>query len=147
MWKKVVAGTVLSVGVWAGGAAASDLDMAQANQQQTTGVKENKKVVTYDKDTVKRVMMEDGMSEEWAEERLNALMILDARLQGVLDTYVENRTISDEVSVEGLTVKMMMFKDGSNFWDALIGLDYYLDKPDLARLKMSKFPVCRGQDK
>lgn len=105
-----------------GGDAASAGDVVQ---------KEEKKMLKFDEQIVRRVLKEDGYSEQGILIELNLLEETDARMQLLLDAYLEDRSILNTVNVEGITLNMLMDIDTCNFWNAFNLLDLIMKNPKL----------------
>lgn len=91
-------------------------------------------MLKFNKEVVKKIMMkENGYSNEKADNEVDSLGELDARLQPVLDEYIENRIISADFAVEGLTTKMIMDKYEFNFWLGLNFMEGYIKYPEKAK--------------
>jgi uncharacterized protein with ParB-like and HNH nuclease domain len=111
-----------------------------ANKQVSK--QEERKVIKFDKEVVKKVMIDDGSyKEESFESEINALSQTDIRLQSVLDVYIADRTISDSFNIEGLTTKIVMEKWHCKFWDALSLMDTYIDNHERAKEVLAMQPV------
>jgi len=119
-------------------ACGSSLACGEKNAQKNT--KEGKAVLIFDKEVVKKMLIEDGYKEKDVEIEIISLSKTDARLQTVLDTYLFDRTISSDFNVEGLTMKIVMEKFGCNFWSALDFMETYLDDPKGAKLLIDAPP-------
>lgn len=113
-------------------------ESGQCNNKETekeeNTKQEVKKVITFDKAAIRKVLIEEGYSDEGEIERtFNELSIIDVSLQKVLDTYLADRTIVDDFQVEGLTVKIIMYKFRCDFWNALGFMNTSINNHQLAK--------------
>jgi hypothetical protein len=106
--------------------------------------KEEKQMLTFDKEVVRKMLLEDGYEEKDVEIKLAALAKTDARLQPVLDAYLVDRTISPDFNVNGLTMKIIMEKYSCNFWNAIDSMEYYLKHPERAKILIEAPPFRYG---
>jgi hypothetical protein len=91
-------------------------------------------MITVDKAAVKKILVEEGYSDEGEIDMIfNELSIIDESLQGVLDTYLTDRTIIDEFKIEGLTISIIMHKFRCDFWKALGFMNTSITNPHLAK--------------
>lgn len=67
-----------------------------------------------------------------AEEKVERLKKLQEPLQKALQQWIEDRTISEEIEVEGVTLKNIMEKRESNFTSALFLMSVFIDEPEMA---------------
>lgn len=88
-------------------------------------------MLKFDEQIVRRVLKEDGYSEQGILIELNLLEETDARMQLLLDAYLEDRSILNTVNVEGITLNMLMDIDTCNFWNAFNLLDLIMKNPKL----------------
>ncbi|WP_371367102.1 hypothetical protein SRRS_11990 [Sporomusa rhizae] len=102
--------------------------------QDNAKEKETKAVLTFDKEVVRKMLLEDGYEEDDITIKLNRFNKISKKLQPVLDVYLVDRTISSNFNVEGLTMKIIMEKYSCNFWSALGFMDSYIDDPEGAKL-------------
>jgi hypothetical protein len=107
-------------------------------------VKEEKPMLTFDKEVVRKMLLEDGYKEKDVEIEENRFSKINAKLQPVLDAYLVNRTISPDFNVNGLTMKIIMEKYSCNFWNAIGFMDSYLDDPEGAKLLVEAPPIGYG---
>lgn len=114
----------------------------QKTEKEENKKKEVKKVITFDKAVVRKMLIEDGYSDEGEIERtFNDLTRTDASLQKVLDAYLADRIIVDDFEVEGLTLKIIMDKFRSDFWDGLSLMNIYINDHELAKGVYNMPPV------
>ncbi|QKG83378.1 hypothetical protein GXN76_02090 [Kroppenstedtia pulmonis] len=91
-------------------------------------------MLKYDAEKVKEILIhEEGYSETMAETFSETLVNLHEDLQPALDQWLEDRTISEEITVEGVTLKMIMEKDRENFIGALTAMSVFIKNPDSAK--------------
>ena len=107
-------------------------------------VKEEKPMLTFDKEVVRKMLLEDGYEEKDVEIKQNRLRKINVKLQPVLDSYLVNRTISPDFNVNGLTMKIIMEKYSCNFWNAIGFMDSFLDDPEGAKLLVEAPPIGYG---
>lgn len=103
-------------------------------------IKEEKKMLSFDSELVRKMLLEDGYKEKDLEIKENRLKKINLKLQPVLDAYLADRTISDDFNVEGLTMKIIMEKYSCNFWNAIGFMDAYIDDPEGAKLLIESPP-------
>ncbi|WP_371367076.1 hypothetical protein SRRS_11840 [Sporomusa rhizae] len=101
--------------------------------QDNAKAKEAKAVLTFDKEVVRKMLLEDGYKENEIKIELNRFSKINQKLQLVLNAYLIDRTISSDFNVEGLTMKIIMEKYSCNFWNALSFMDSYIDDPERAK--------------
>lgn len=133
MFKKVgiflmVAMMLSSVALAFDNCPADDWENKQESKQ------EERKVLQFDKEVVKKIMMEENSySSREADDEIFILGELNAKLQPVLDAYIADRTMSDAFEVEGLTTKMVIDKYGENFWQGLLSMNGFIKDPERAK--------------
>jgi len=140
MFKKVgislMAALMLSSVAFAG-----DFTPADDGDNKQECKQEERKMITFDKDVVKKILMEDnGYSDFDASIMINAVSEFDSKLQPILDSYVANRSLYADFNVEGVTIEIVMDKLGCDFWNALTDLDFYLRNPDDAKRLLKREP-------
>lgn len=94
--------------------------------------KAEKKTLKFDEQTVRRVLKEDGYSEQGILIELRLLEKSEVRLQVLLDAYLEDRSILNTVNVDGVTLKLIMDMNTCNFWNAFNELDLTMKCPETA---------------
>ncbi|WP_131923028.1 hypothetical protein [Hazenella coriacea] len=67
-----------------------------------------------------------------AEMEIDGLKKLQEPLQRALQQWIEDRTISEEIEVEGITIKYIMDKCQSDFTSALTFMSVFMDEPEEA---------------
>lgn len=116
----------------------------QAGKEEKT--QEGKQVITFDRAAVKKMLIEDGYSDEGEMDRtLNELSLIDAGLQGILDAYLADRTIVDDFQVEGLTIPIIMHKFECDFWNALGFMNTSTHNRELAK-SLYRMPPMAWKD-
>ncbi|MRG29440.1 hypothetical protein [Laceyella tengchongensis] len=87
----------------------------------------------FDKQKLKTILMEEEqISDHEADiiiERLEK--VNHPQLQKCLDQWMENRTVSDEFNIDGVTIKMIMEKKKRLFCSALLTMDVFIDNPQM----------------
>lgn len=105
-------------------------------------------MLKYDRAALEKILVEEEhYSETVAEQDADTLVNLDARLQGALDAYLTDRTITDTPFVEGVTLKAIMEKDRCNFFSALGSMSVFLKEPELAKRYLATPRFFRGKPK
>ncbi len=142
MFKKT--GVILLLAVYMLNSVPVVCESAPAGNEQkikdNTKEKEAKAVLTFDKEVVRKMLLEDGYEENDITIKLNRFNKINKKLQPVLDAYLVDRTISSDFNVEGLTMKIIMEKYSCNFWSALGYMDSYSDDPEGAKLLITAPP-------
>jgi len=133
MFKKVgislMAALMLSSVAFAG-----DFAPADDGENKQECKQEERKVLFFDKEVVKRIMMEDKRyTEIWVDRAIPNLANCDASLQNVLDSYIVDRTIDSDFNVEGVTMRKIMNSWNCGFFQALSYMNLYIKKPELAK--------------
>ncbi|QKG83380.1 hypothetical protein GXN76_02100 [Kroppenstedtia pulmonis] len=102
-------------------------------------------MLKYDREKVKSILIhEEGYSETMAETFSETLVNLHEDLQPALDQWLKDRTISEEITVEGVTLKMIMEKRRDSFRGALTTMSVFIEKPELARRFKNRPTIIRG---
>ncbi len=105
-----------------------------ASNMMTTEVKQEQSL-DFDKVLVKKVLLEDGYSNEEADKKIQSIYDwYDDRLYDVINAYVRDRTILDNINVQGVTMRVLIERRKYNFWDALYMLNETISNPRLAPL-------------
>ena len=113
---------------------AFDSSPAGTEKNQQENKKEERKVLKFDKEVVKKIMIqENGYSALEASVMTSGLRQLDAKLQPILDSYLANRSLYTDFNIDGITIKDVMEWYGCGFWDGISLMDYYVHKPELAK--------------
>ncbi|VBB08463.1 mitochondrial glycoprotein [Lucifera butyrica] len=91
-------------------------------------------MLKYDKEVLEKILLEECGYPAWSAS-LSAENIykLDERLQKTLDAWLIDRSVSDEINVEGITIKQIIEKEHSSFIKALMTMDVFLQEPELAK--------------
>ncbi|QKG83384.1 hypothetical protein GXN76_02120 [Kroppenstedtia pulmonis] len=90
-------------------------------------------MLKYDAEKVKEILIHEGYSERMAQSDAETLVNLHEDLQPALDQWLKDRTISEEITMEGVTLKMIMEKRRTNFIGALASMSYFIKNPGSAR--------------
>lgn len=91
-------------------------------------------MLIFDAKKVKAILIQEGdYSNYYAEETVHLLKKLNKQLQEPLNEWIQDRTISDEFSIEGVTLKTIMEKDRCDFCNAMFYLDTFITYPEKAR--------------
>lgn len=91
-------------------------------------------MVSFDREAVRRLMLEDGYQETQVDDSVTSVSHLDQKLQPLIDAYVKNKSITKKFAIEGLTVMMIMEKFDCDFWVGLEFLDDFIDDPEQAEM-------------
>lgn len=91
-------------------------------------------MVSFDRATVRRIMLEEGYQETQVDDSVTSVSHLDRKLQPLIDAYVKNKSITEKFAIEGLTVTMIMEKFDCDFWVGLEFLDDFIDDPERAEM-------------
>lgn len=98
-------------------------------------------MLQFDKEIVKKIMMEENEYSDAKADRMMAYFSeYDSKLQPVLDCYIANRSFYPNFNVEGVTLEIVIDKSGCNFWNAISDLNFYLGRPGDARELLRKTP-------
>ena len=102
-------------------------------------------MLKYDKGKLKQILIEEhGFDELNATDVSETLTYLNSELQPALDWWIEDRTVIDYPSVEGVTLTEIKSKMGS-FINALTFMNNFLDDPESAKMfKEGKYPFMEG---
>ena len=92
--------------------------------------KEERKVLKFDKEVVKKIMVEEGYSVLMARTTIARLSELDAKLQPILDSYVSDRSLYTDFTIEDANIKTVMDWAGCDFWNGITMMQLYLEKPE-----------------
>ncbi|QKG83382.1 hypothetical protein GXN76_02110 [Kroppenstedtia pulmonis] len=102
-------------------------------------------MLKYDREKVKSILIhEEGYSETMAETFSETLVNLHEDLQPALDQWLEDRTISEEITVESVTLKMIMEKRRDDFMGALGSMSVFIEEPELAKDFLDQPTIIRG---
>lgn len=140
MIRKICLLLVLAIHMLTFAAMACESHHATVGKNAPEKAKEEKQMLTFDKEVVRKMLLKDGYKEKDVEVEIAALAKTDARLQPVLNAYLLNRTISPDFNVNGLTMKIVMEKYSCNFWNAIDFMETYLDDPEGAKLLIKSPP-------
>ncbi|RAL22602.1 hypothetical protein [Thermoflavimicrobium daqui] len=98
-------------------------------------------MLKFDAEKLRDILIhEEGYKDNEADAMKHALPKLNSKLQKYLDQWMEDRTVSEELNIEGVTLKIIMEKRRIGFCSALIFMNVYIDKPELAK-KFLKRPI------
>ncbi|MBP2657921.1 MAG: hypothetical protein H6Q69_953 [Firmicutes bacterium] len=90
-------------------------------------------MLEFDDDLMRKILTNELNYSMVDEVIPNFHKNLDSRLQHTLDVWLFERTIIDEINVEGVTIRYIMEKEGYSFIDALVSMSIYLNNPAKAR--------------
>ena len=98
-----------------------------------------------DKKKLRSILKQQEMADHEIDVVISRLERIHPKLQRVLEQWVKDRTISEEVNVNGVTIAEIM-KRKEGFLNALFTLNVLLDHPQLASM-YQKPPVILYQDR
>ncbi|TCS94862.1 hypothetical protein [Hazenella coriacea] len=95
----------------------------------------------FDEEQVKEILMKElGYDEKHANTTVKLILKnMDARFQDVLDQWLIDRTVPEDLEVKGVTYKMIEENLNSDFIGTLLRLDTILDKPGAAEALLDYF--------
>ncbi|TCS96624.1 hypothetical protein [Hazenella coriacea] len=87
----------------------------------------------FNEEKLKEILLtECNYYQHQAEDKIESLKRLQEPLQKALQQWIEDRTISEEIEVEGVTLKYIMDKWDSNFTSALFLMSAFMKEPQKA---------------
>jgi len=89
-------------------------------------------VILFDRERVRKIMLEDGYKERQVAESVASMRCLNQKLQPLIDAYLKDKSLADHYQIEGLTIAMIMEKFQCDFWVGLQFLDDFVEDPERA---------------
>ncbi|TCS96625.1 hypothetical protein [Hazenella coriacea] len=94
----------------------------------------------FNEEKLKEILLNEcNFYQYQAEKKIESLKRLQEPLQKALQQWIEDRTVSEEIEVEGVTLQYIMDKWESNFTSALFLMSTFMDEPQDA-IKFKSIP-------
>jgi len=88
-----------------------------------------------DKQVLKKILIEElNRDEEIANNIVANIESYNEKLQKTITTWMINRTILDDIEIEGVTLNYIMKKQDISFIDALSKMNWFIDEPEEAKI-------------